>query len=79
MMQHPVQPYKGLSPCKAVAKTGVHSGETTAEKPPENYLNAPQRVFHNKVTVCLFLHSDSVTRFGDLMDFGQLFKAFGNN
>ena len=22
---------------------------------------------------------DSVTRFGDLFDFGQLFKAFGNN
>ena len=21
----------------------------------------------------------SVTRFGDLLDFGQLFKAFGNN
>ena len=23
--------------------------------------------------------ADSVTRFGDLLDFGQLFKAFGNN
>ena len=22
---------------------------------------------------------DSVTRFGDLLDFGQFFKAFGNN
>ena len=24
-------------------------------------------------------HSSSVTRFGDLLDYGQLFKAFGNN
>ena len=24
-------------------------------------------------------HHNSVTRFGDLLDFGQLFKAFGNN
>ena len=23
--------------------------------------------------------TNSVTRFGDLLDFGQLFKAFGNN
>ena len=23
--------------------------------------------------------ADSVTRLGDLLDFGQLFKAFGNN
>ena len=23
--------------------------------------------------------TDSVTRLGDLLDFGQLFKAFGNN
>ena len=37
MMQHPVQPYKGLSPRTAVAKTGVPGGKTTAEKPPENY------------------------------------------
>ena len=28
-----------------------------------------------------FVHSveDSVTRFGNLLDFGQVFKAFGNN
>ena len=25
------------------------------------------------------LISNSVTRFGDLLDFGQLFKAFGSN
>ena len=25
------------------------------------------------------INTSSVTRFGDLMDFGQLFKAFGNN
>ena len=24
-------------------------------------------------------HIDSVTKLGDLLDFGQLFKAFGNN
>ena len=24
-------------------------------------------------------HAFSVTRLGDLLDFGQLFKAFGNN
>ena len=24
-------------------------------------------------------HSSSVTRFGDLLDYGQLFKAFDNN
>ena len=47
MMQHPVQPYKGLSPRTAVAKTGVPGGKTTAEKPPENYLQAPQRVPHS--------------------------------
>ena len=47
MIQHPVQPYKGLSPCTAVAKTGVPGGETTAEKLPENYLKTPQRVPHN--------------------------------
>ena len=27
----------------------------------------------------LFLASNSVTRLGDLSDFGQVFKAFGNN
>ena len=42
MMQHPVQPYKGLSPRTAVAKTGVPGGKTTAKKPPEFYLKAPQ-------------------------------------
>ena len=47
MMQHPVQPYKGLSPSTAVAKTRVHGGKTTAEKPPEIYLKAPQRVPHS--------------------------------
>ena len=26
-----------------------------------------------------FLLEDSVTRFGDLLDFGQIFKVFGNN
>ena len=26
-----------------------------------------------------FNHMVSVTRLGDLLDFGQLFKAFGNN
>ena len=30
------------------------------------------------VTFFLFL-SPSVTRFGNFLDFGQLFKAFGNN
>ena len=29
-------------------------------------------------TTCLYVIS-SVTRLGDLLDFGQLFKAFGNN
>ena len=27
----------------------------------------------------LWVHATSVTRFGDLLDFGKLFKAFGNN
>ena len=27
----------------------------------------------------LFFTADSVTKLGDLLDFGQLFKAFGNN
>ena len=27
----------------------------------------------------MFVILDSVTRLGDLLDFGQLFKAFGNN
>ena len=26
-----------------------------------------------------YRHMDSVTRLADLLDFGQLFKAFGNN
>ena len=26
-----------------------------------------------------FVHTSSVTRLGDLLDFGQLFKACGNN
>ena len=38
MMPRPVQPYKGLSPHTAVAKTGVPGGKTTAEEPPENFL-----------------------------------------
>ena len=34
----------------------------------------------NTVWVMLVSHlGTSVTRWGDFMDFGQLFKAFGNN
>ena len=30
--------------------------------------------------IYLFVYSESsVTRYGDLLDFGQVFKAFGNN
>ena len=47
MTKHPVQPYKGLSPCTAVAKTGAPRGKTTAEKPPENYHKVTQRVPHS--------------------------------
>ena len=42
MMQHPVQPYKGLNPHTALATTRVPSGETTAEKPLSTTFKHPK-------------------------------------
>ena len=38
-----------------------------------SYIKLPK--FHDFYRIV----SSSVTRFGDFLDFGQLFKAFGNN
>ena len=35
--------------------------------------------FHAVENTLLTYLSNSVTRYGDLLDFGQVFKAFGNN
>ena len=39
----------------------------------------PFFVFSSLFLFINFLTPGSVTRFGDILDFGQLFKAFGNN
>ena len=36
-------------------------------------------VMVNLFSLCTYLFGISVTRLGDLLDFGELFKAFGNN
>ena len=36
-------------------------------------------VFLTQYTAAVAVAVTSVTRLGDLLDFGQLFKAFGNN
>ena len=45
-------------------------------KKPKNYA---ARGWDYSTHVCLLLFTSSVTRIGDLLDFGQVFKAFGNN
>ena len=37
------------------------------------------KIFPNSANLVKLKPSNSVTRLGDLLDFGQLFKAFGNN
>ena len=43
------------------------------EQEDRNILHRPVTKFN------WWSHSISVTRLGDILDFGQLFKAFGNN
>ena len=40
---------------------------------------SPSTSSHNVAKALRGVHLSSVTRFGDFLDFGQLFKAFGNN
>ena len=42
-------------------------------------LDSPVEVHISNNNFLVWSLYTSVTRFGDLLDFGQLFKAFGNN
>ena len=80
-----VSKYSGLSfrrssCCFALPVSTYYWSEVTRSKPWPIWMEINLK-FLNVICTHPYLptHANSVTRFGDLLDFGQVFKPFGNN